>query len=164
MTVGLNPQRTCHDEPLLIHAQTLHGRSPCRRQALHPSRVLDPSEVIPPLLPAWMKQGHCCARYRIQSRDGRGFAEVTGGTGQAQIRKIIAAVGIDVLYMHRLANGVPTGLTVFAAIPRLFVDQAHEGGPGYVTHPLRNPQWTASRRLPDIPARSARQRPGLSAR
>jgi len=160
MTVGLDPQCSCHDEPLLIHAQTLHGGSPYRRQTLHPSSVLDPPEMIPPLLPAWMKQGHCCARHRIQGRSGHGFAEVTGGTGQTQILWSITPIGIDVLHVHRLANGVSTGLTIFAAIPRPLVHQAHESGPGYVTHLLR----TASRRSPDTPARSAGQRPGLSAR
>jgi len=58
MTVGLDPQRPRHDEPLLIHAQTLHGRSPCWRQALHPSRILNPPEMILQLLPAVMEQGH----------------------------------------------------------------------------------------------------------
>jgi len=127
--VGLDPQCTGHDEPLLIHAQTLHGGSPCWRQALDPSRVLDPPEMLLPMLPAGMKQGHCPARGRIQGRGGRGFAEVTGGTGQTQILRIIAPIGIDVLNVHRLANDVPTGLTVFAAIVCPFVDQAHDGSP-----------------------------------
>ena len=80
--------------------------------------------MILPMLPAWMKQGHRHARGRIQDRGGRGFAEVTGGTGQAQILRIIAPVGIAVLYVHRLANGVSPGRTVCAAIVHPFVDQA----------------------------------------
>jgi hypothetical protein len=122
MTVGLDPQRTGHDQPLLIHAQTLHCGSPCRRQALHSARVLDPPEMLLPMLPARMKQGHRYARDRIQARGGRGFAEVAGGTGQSQILQIIAPIGIDVLHMHRLANGVPTRLTVFTTISCAFVD------------------------------------------
>jgi hypothetical protein len=34
-----------------------------------------------------------------------------------------------VLHVHCLANSVPTGLTVLAAIMRPFVDQAHDGSP-----------------------------------
>ena len=66
---------------------------------------------------------------RIQGRGSCGFAEVAGRTGQAQILWIIAPIGIDVLHVHCLANGVSTGLTVLTAIVRPFVDQAHDGSP-----------------------------------
>jgi hypothetical protein len=85
--------------------------------------------MLLPMLPAGMKQGHCCACDRIQSRRGHRFAEVAGGTGQAQILQLIAPVGSDMLHVHCLANGIPTGLTVLAAIMRPFVDQAHDGSP-----------------------------------
>ena len=129
MTAGLNPQRPGHDQPILMHAQTLHRGSPYRRQALHPARILAPPEMLLPLLPAGMKQGHRYAYDRIQGRGGRGFAEVAGGTGQAQILWIIAPSGIDVLHMHRLANSVPTRLTVFTTMLCAFVDQTHDGCP-----------------------------------
>ena len=85
--------------------------------------------MLLPMLPAGMKQGHGHARERIQGRRGPRFAEVAGGTGQAQILRIIAPIGIDVLHVHCLANSVPTGLTVLAAIVRPFVDQAYDGSP-----------------------------------
>ncbi len=78
--------------------------------------------MISPVLGAWIKQGHCCTRGRIWSRDGRGFAEIAGGTGQAQILGRVAAVGINMLNVHRLADDVPTRLAVFAAVLRGFVD------------------------------------------
>jgi hypothetical protein len=85
--------------------------------------------MLLPLLPAGMKQGHGHAHERIQGRGGPRFAEIAGGTGQAQILWIIAPIGIDVLHVHCLANGVSTGLTVLTAIVRPFVDYAHDGSP-----------------------------------
>jgi hypothetical protein len=85
--------------------------------------------MISPMLRAWIKQGHCCTRGRIWGRGGRSFAEIAGGTGQAQILGRIATVRINVLNVHRLADDVPARLAVFAAVPRAFVDEAHEGGP-----------------------------------
>jgi hypothetical protein len=129
MTVGLDPQCTSHDQPLLIHTQALHGGSLCRRQALYPARVFYPPEMILPMLPAGMKQEGRRACGRIQGRGGRGFTEVAGGTRQAQILQSIAPVGINVLHVHCLANSVPTCLTVFTTIPCAFMDQAHDGRP-----------------------------------
>jgi hypothetical protein len=78
--------------------------------------------MISPVLCAWITQGRCCTRGRIWSRGGYGFAEIAGGTGQAQILRRVAAVRINMLNVHRLADDVPTRLTVFAAVLRAFVD------------------------------------------
>jgi hypothetical protein len=85
--------------------------------------------MISLVLCAWIKQGHCCTRGRIWSRDGRGFAEIAGGTGQAQILGRVASVRINMLNVHGLANDVSARLAVFAAIPRAFVDETHERSP-----------------------------------
>jgi hypothetical protein len=85
--------------------------------------------MLLPMLPAGMKHGHRCARDWIQGRGGRGFAEVAGGTGQAQMLWIIVPVGINVLNMHCLANDVPTRLTVFTTMAGAFMDQTHAGCP-----------------------------------
>ena len=107
---------------MLIHAQSRDSGPPYRSYALHTSRVLYPHEMISPALCAWIKQGHCCTRGRIWGRGGRGFAEIAGGTGQAQILGRVATVRINMLNVQRLADYVPARLAVFAAIPCAFVD------------------------------------------
>ena len=108
------------------------GVSPCTRRA-----PIDPSEMLVPVLCARIKEGHGFSRFRIKGSSGCCLAEITSGTGEAQISGIIAPLWINMLNMHRLADCIPTRLAVFTAIPSTVVDQAHNACPGQFTHEPR---------------------------
>ena len=115
--------------------------------------------MLLPILPARIKQRNRRVRYAIQggSGGGGGFTQVATGAGKTQVLKAVAAVGMNVLDVHRLTDRILTRLTVFTTIPRAFVGQAHNSGPWKVTHLPK----TTSQESHDTLDRSIRQRPGL---
>jgi hypothetical protein len=134
MTVDLDPQRTRDEQPRLIHAQALDRGAPGWGQSLHAAGTINPTEMFAPALGARMKQGDHFLRVGVTGRRCPGFAQITGGAGQAQVRGLVSSVGSDMLHMQGLPDQGLTRLTVFTTAPCAVVNQADGGGPRYVTH------------------------------
>ncbi len=156
--MSLDPQCTRHNHPVLIHAQSLDRCSARWRQLLDSLRVINPAKMFAPVLGAGIKQGYSLFRFRIWASSSGCFAEIARRTGEAQIFEIVAATGINMLNMQRLADRRLARLTVFTAIPCAVVDKADNRGPGQFTHRRRKDRL----RSWYIPVQSARRRPWLS--
>jgi hypothetical protein len=115
MIGGLDPQRTRHYHPVLIHPQALDRRPPCWRQPLDSSCAINPAKMLAPILGAGIKQRHGFSRLRIWTSNSGCFAQIARRTGEAQIFEVIVATGINMLNMQRLADCSLASLTVLTA-------------------------------------------------
>lgn len=114
-----------------IQMQSGDGGASCRRHSLHQGKRIVPSEMLVPVLLAWVKERRAESCGRVERRDACGFVLIAAKASQREVvrrRQTAQAAWLDVIEGKRVRRVRGKRAAVFASVACSLGDQTAQFG------------------------------------